>query len=266
MAFACRRDTTSWNDNNSRYDLLTHISPFLSLSLSRRKKTSFFTMAPRRIYNQSFNSGDNSYSNNGRTVTVGANVGLNERYVNIGKLLYEHEGLRDLSIYRFSQLQKAKPQEPSGRLSSQPGRGSVFARIRGGAAVAAPGNSSSNRRRNDIQSRLSKPVKAGIRKRSGPTPMQGVERTSGRLARHGKPKYGGDQASKGGARGNTGNKGKRPARGGAKGKSTRTSLSTTDLDKALDDYMMKDPKVAQSKLDAELTEYMDDSGDVLMDL
>lgn len=33
------------------------------------------------------------------------------------------------------------------------------------------------------------------------------------------------------------------------------------MDKSLDDYMMKDPKTAQSRLDADLTKYMDEAND-----
>ncbi|CAO3633720.1 unnamed protein product [Cunninghamella echinulata] len=40
---------------------------------------------------------------------------------------------------------------------------------------------------------------------------------------------------------------------------SKKPLSAEALDKALDSYMMKDPKTAQAKLDAELNSYMDDA-------
>ncbi|KAI7887076.1 hypothetical protein K492DRAFT_232978 [Lichtheimia hyalospora FSU 10163] len=188
-------------------------------------------MAPRRVFN------------NGRTVTVGgsASGGLNER---------------------FSQLEKSRKQNPP----SEGRSGSVFARVRA--------SNNNNSRRNDIQSRLSKPVKSGaIRKRGGPTPMKGVERTgpgSRRGGNKGNAATAAAAATRGGNKGgkNTkrgANNNKRGGRGAKRG-GKRTRLSATDLDKSLDDYMMKDPKTAQSRLDAELNEYMDDSGDILMDL
>lgn len=165
--------------------------------------------------------------------------------------------------YRFSQLEKSRKQNPPADSRS----GSVFARIRAG--------NNNNSRRNDIQSRLSKPAKSGaIRKRGGPTPMKGIERTgpasrrggnrgnaatAAAAARGGK---GGKNTKRGGANNNTSKRGGRGAKRGGK----RTRLSATDLDKSLDDYMMKDPKTAQSRLDAELNEYMDESGDILMDI
>ncbi|KAI8978523.1 hypothetical protein BDB01DRAFT_898745 [Pilobolus umbonatus] len=42
-------------------------------------------------------------------------------------------------------------------------------------------------------------------------------------------------------------------------------MSAEDLDKSLDAYMMKDPKTAQAKLDAELNAYMDEAGDTIME-
>ncbi|KAL0077934.1 hypothetical protein J3Q64DRAFT_1288295 [Phycomyces blakesleeanus] len=53
-------------------------------------------------------------------------------------------------------------------------------------------------------------------------------------------------------------------RGGRQEKPKRATAE--DLDKALDAYMMKDPKTAQIKLDEEITSYMDEAGDILMDL
>lgn len=170
--------------------------------------------------------------------------------------------------YRFSQLEKSRKQNPPADSRS----GSVFARIRAG--------NNNNSRRNDIQSRLSKPAKSGaIRKRGGPTPMKGIERTgpasrrggnrgnaattAAAAARGGK---GGKNTKRGGGANNNNNSKRGGRGGGAKRGGKRTRLSATDLDKSLDDYMMKDPKTAQSRLDAELNEYMDESGDILMDI
>lgn len=42
-------------------------------------------------------------------------------------------------------------------------------------------------------------------------------------------------------------------------------VSKDDLDKSLDEYMMKDPKTAQARLDDELNQYLAD-GDLVMDM
>ncbi|SAL94833.1 hypothetical protein [Absidia glauca] len=52
---------------------------------------------------------------------------------------------------------------------------------------------------------------------------------------------------------------KEAGRGTGKGKK---SMSANDLDKALDTYMMKDPKVAQTRLDDELDSYMGEAGEM----
>ena len=162
------------------------------------------------------------------------------------------------NVCRFSQLDKSKKQPPTS---------SVFSRIRGSGQPTGP----AGRRTTNIQSRLNKPVAAGIRKRTGPTPMQGVER-SGR-GRNAVTKGRGRVNTQFQQRGNQSNRGKQPQRGAARGArggrgtdKGRKPVSAQDLDKSLDDYMMKDPKTAQSRLDAELNSYMDDAGDVLMDL
>ncbi|KAI8147318.1 hypothetical protein BJV82DRAFT_575317 [Fennellomyces sp. T-0311] len=191
-------------------------------------------MAPRRIFNNNNNSNNN---NSGRVVTLGGGGGLNER---------------------FSQLDKSKKQPQ--------GQSSVFSRIRG--------NTNANGRRNpsSIQNRLTKPVNSGVRKRTGPTPMQGVQRAGrgrnvvakGRGQTNNNAQQRGNQNNRGNNKQQRG--GRAAGRGGRANDKARKPVSAQDLDKSLDDYMMKDPKTAQSRLDAELNSYMDEAGDVLMDL
>ncbi|KAI8372956.1 uncharacterized protein BYT42DRAFT_53312 [Radiomyces spectabilis] len=198
-------------------------------------------MAPsnRRVFSQASQSSV-------RTVTLSSG-GLNER---------------------FSQLDTTRQST-----SSPSNRPSIFSRIRGGSDMA-----SGRGPRSDIQSRLGRTNAGGVNKRSrqGPAPMTGVQRTGGGPLRNqrGKisssrlnnrqqktrsPKPGKGAASSSSARG-----GKRAdGRGKSKDKKPATA---EDLDKALDEYMMKDPKTAQSKLDAELSAYMDEAGDILMEL
>lgn len=49
-------------------------------------------------------------------------------------------------------------------------------------------------------------------------------------------------------------------------KSNNKKIAVEELDKALDDYMMKDSRTAQARLDAELDEYMGDAEDILKNL
>lgn len=84
--------------------------------------------------------------------------------------------------------------------------------------------------------------------------MEGIERQKGRVA---KRVVGKKQSTKQGK--------KQSAQQQQKKKVTKKPATADDLDRALDAYMMKDPKTAQAKLDAELTSYMDEAGDILMD-
>lgn len=167
--------------------------------------------------------------------------------------------------YRFSQIGKSKP-------SQEPARGSVFSRIRGNNQAGAP------RRNQNMQNRLNRPANGGIQKnrRNGPTPMRGVERTGPRLNQRGNFAANrsannnnsarsrmnvGQRNGRGNANRNRGNT------GGRRGSKSKKPLSAQELDKSLDDYMMKDPKTAQSRLDAELSSYMEEAGeDDLMEL
>ncbi|KAI9271751.1 hypothetical protein BDA99DRAFT_534223 [Phascolomyces articulosus] len=220
-------------------------------------------MAPRRVYNNNNNSG--------RVVTLGGNGGgLNER---------------------FSQLDQSK--KPSSN-----GTGSVFSRIRGGNSNnnnAKPGR----RNTSNIQNRLSRPASGGVRKRNGnhastTSAMQGVVRSAAgnrnSNQRHGRPGLGNrrttghrvtqqqrnnnrgasssSQQQRGGNRANNNNNQKGRNKNNNNNNKGKKPVTAKDLDKSLDDYMMKDPQTAQSRLDAELNSYMDESGDgdVLMDL
>ena len=128
---------------------------------------------------------------------------------------------------------------------------------------------------------MSKPVQqGGIRKRNPGTtaaqgPVRGTQRNNRGTLTKGRN---GSRLGQGQQR-NTNNRGNakqqraagknagRPGRGGRnKNDNNRKPVTAQDLDKSLDAYMMKDAKTAQSKLDDELDSYMDESGDVLMDL
>ncbi|KAG0170068.1 hypothetical protein DFQ28_002582 [Apophysomyces sp. BC1034] len=210
-------------------------------------------MAPtRNIFSQ-------PVDNNSRTVTYSMG-GLNER---------------------FSQLEKSqKPSKINAPSQAQPRQTSVFSRIRG-AKANSNATASGRKLSAGIQDRLGKPRNGGIRKPgSGSSAMSGVERTGplrdrravrggplrGRGGasqnRRGVPSRGGARvASRGATRG-----GGRGASNSARAADKPKKVTSEDLDKALDDYMMKDPKTAQSKLDLELTSYMDEADDILMDL
>ncbi|KAF7722538.1 hypothetical protein EC973_003065 [Apophysomyces ossiformis] len=181
---------------------------------------------------------------------------------------------------RFSQLEKSHKTTTATTSQTQPRQSSVFSRIRG-AKVNTNAAASGRKLSAGIQDRLGKPKNGGIRKsKGGPTPMIGVERSGplrDRRAMTGSSRGRGNvnQNRKGvparGASRGTASRG--VARGGSKGSGNgaRTGdkpkkMTSEDLDKALDDYMMKDPKTAQSKLDLELTSYMDEADDILMDL
>lgn len=138
----------------------------------------------------------------------------------------------------------------------------------------------------NIQSRLGKAKNAGIKKsgparkmNSGPTKMDGIQNTGKLIARNQKGlanlrtnKNPGSAAQKKLGRNNA----KRPAanargkpKASGKGKNQERGkpkpMSKDDLDKSLDEYMMKDPKTAQARLDDELNQYLAD-GDLVMDM
>ncbi|KAI7868962.1 hypothetical protein BDF14DRAFT_1789855 [Spinellus fusiger] len=195
---------------------------------------------------------------------------------------------------RFSQLRQQPKKQGLAQQTTMPN--SVFHRLRGSGSSSTappppPGASHRNRHgtSNGIQSRLGKSIGGGIRKRSATTnqglsPMTGVERTyprgNGKLAVKQRSPYGvrrGQTAvathnshrgsTRGGARGRGGGRGGLNGRGGSVGAHVKPKKSSAeDLDKALDAYMMKDPKTAQQKLDEELNSYMDEAGDILMEL
>lgn len=138
----------------------------------------------------------------------------------------------------------------------------------------------------NIQSRLGKAKNAGIKKsgparknNAGPTSMEGVQRTGKVIARNQKGLANLRQNRNKGAGAQkklVPNNGKRPVanvRGKPKAqpkaktqeRSKPKSMSKDDLDKSLDEYMMKDPKTAQARLDDELNQYLAD-GDLVMDM
>ncbi|KAI9022742.1 hypothetical protein CLU79DRAFT_835114 [Phycomyces nitens] len=193
----------------------------------------------RNIFNQP--------SNNGRIVTLQSG-GLNERFSQLSQLSQP------------SYTKKVHVREEVVTSSS------VFSRIRGNTASQGGRKSGSN----GIQSRLGKPV-GGVQKRTNAQPMSGVVRhgqTNGRGKQTTGTVGGGrkQQAQNNGPRGSH----QKPQRGGPagpKGRQEKPKKATAeDLDKALDAYMMKDPKTAQLKLDEEITSYMDEAGDILMEL
>lgn len=163
-------------------------------------------------------------------------------------------------LYRFSKLVKsapvARPTGPTGpTVGKTNGSSSVFSRLRGAKPSPTRGRVGATH----IQNRLGKTVGGSIKKRgskSGPTPMQGIEKQrKARNSRMGKGAIGGKRQPT--------SKSKQQLQKGKK--VTDKKPTVDDLDKALDAYMMKDPKTAQAKLDAELTSYMDEAGDILMD-
>ncbi|KAI8577679.1 hypothetical protein K450DRAFT_282454 [Umbelopsis ramanniana AG] len=185
--------------------------------------------------------------NNGRTITH--NVGLNERFSQLGK-------------------------PATGAAKSKPAITNRLGPQNAGRAHVA-----------NIQSRLGKAKNAGIkkaplkRKNNGPTAMEGVERAGNVSARNQKglanlrkAKPNAANAQKKVARNNT----KRPApnargkpkaqdKGKPQERAKAKPVSKDDLDKSLDEYMMKDPKTAQARLDDELNQYLAD-GDLVMDM
>lgn len=88
--------------------------------------------------------------------------------------------------------------------------------------------------------------------------MKGVEKQKGRIAKKAVGKKQNVVMNKQGKRQSS-------QQQKQKKKEVKKPATADDLDRALDAYMMKDPKTAQAKLDAELTSYMDEAGDILMD-
>lgn len=186
------------------------------------------------------------------------------------RIVIEERQVPTLGCCRFSQLGKPA----TGAAKSKPAITNRLGPQNAGRAHVA-----------NIQSRLGKAKNAGIkkaplkRKSNGPTAMEGVERAGKAstrnqkgLANLRKSKPNAANGQKNVARNNA----KRPApnaRGKSKGQDkgkpqerTKTkAVSKDDLDKSLDEYMMKDPKTAQARLDDELNSYLAD-GDLVMDM
>ncbi|KAI7902102.1 uncharacterized protein BX663DRAFT_81704 [Cokeromyces recurvatus] len=165
--------------------------------------------------------------NNVRTVSYGSG-GLNERFSKI------------IQTALSSRIVTTASDTTNNQTS-----GSVFSRLRGAKKVVNKRPEASN-----IQNRLGKKVggniqKKKVNKRGNTNSMQGVERQRNIKRSSGKKQ----------------NVSKRQQTN----KKDTKKLTAEELDKALDSYMMKDPKTAQAKLDAELTAYMDEAPDILMD-
>ncbi|KAI8090903.1 uncharacterized protein B0P05DRAFT_527904 [Gilbertella persicaria] len=141
------------------------------------------------------------------------------------------------SFNSFSQLAQKTPQRTITNINNNNSKGqgaasgSVFSRLRGAKV---------NRTNNNIQNRLGKTVGGGINKKKA-----NVEQKKSRVQVTNK---------------------KQPAKKQMpKTQKKKKPVTAEDLDRAMDSYMMKDPKTAQAKLDAELTSYMDEAGDILME-
>ncbi|CAO3588868.1 unnamed protein product [Absidia cylindrospora] len=150
---------------------------------------------------------------------------------------------------------------------------SVFSRIKGvndpSTSAKRPGSAS------NIQSRIGRVSPGPIQKRVGKDQTTASRKlkfvAGGRIGpNRGKQttklKTTAKQRSKGNLKTDFKNKQNKtkPLAGDEKRK--KKALSADDLDKALDTYMMKDPKTAQARLNDELDSYMDEAGDVSMDL
>ncbi|KAF1796390.1 hypothetical protein FB192DRAFT_1404195 [Mucor lusitanicus] len=192
---------------------------------------SSFFQQKRMSYN---NRRNQSSSTSTRTVSYNSG-GLNERFSKIVK----------------SAVAQRMPTAAVSNTTST-GGGSVFSRLRGPKTTPRGKPGSTN-----IQNRLGKTNGGGIKKKrvGGPSPMEGIERQKGRVT---KRVVGKKQPTKQGSSGKQSPQQKQK-------KVAKKPATAEDLDKALDAYMMKDPKTAQAKLDAELTSYMDEAGDILMD-
>ncbi|KAG2236175.1 hypothetical protein INT48_003794 [Thamnidium elegans] len=116
-----------------------------------------------------------------------------------------------------------------------PSNASVFSRLRGAKPVLArPGKPNSS-----IQNRLGR-VPGGIKKNQKVVPARGGKRAIVKKVQ----------------------KKVMPQKGK---KVVKKPSTAEDLDRALDDYMMKDPKAMQARLDDDITSYMAEAEDILMD-
>ncbi|KAG2203834.1 hypothetical protein INT46_005951 [Mucor plumbeus] len=191
----------------------------------------------------SYNNNRRNQGSNTNTRTVSYNSGgLNERFSKIVKSAVSSRPTVATNVHNNSN-------------KNDIGGGSVFSRLRG-AKTSPRGRIGST----NIQNRLGKTNSGGIKKRggAGATPMKGVEKQKGRIAKKAVGKKQNVVMNKQGKRQSS-------QQQKQKKKEVKKPATADDLDRALDAYMMKDPKTAQAKLDAELTSYMDEAGDILMD-
>lgn len=137
--------------------------------------------------------------------------------------------------FRFSKIVNSQKKTSNPTPTARPAgaTSSVFSRLRGAKPVRV-----SNKNNNGIQSRLGK-IGGGIKKGNN-NKISAVRKRVVAKKPLGKKVV------------QTKKVVKKPA-------------SAQDLDRALDDYMMKDPKTMQARLDADITSYMAEAEDILMD-
>lgn len=167
--------------------------------------------------------------------------------------LYSYE----LWKYRFGRLDQQQSR-PTERNRNNNNNNSVFNRLRGNNQNKS--NIQSRLGQVSIQSRLGVQKKHGNRqaavtKKSAPTNKFINKKSSSSFGKNNKSHNQQQQKSKLIQKGGKNSQNKKNLKQ-QKGKKPVTAES---LDKALDSYMMKDPKTAQAKLDAELNSYMDDA-------
>ncbi|KAI8370941.1 hypothetical protein BD560DRAFT_423723 [Blakeslea trispora] len=187
----------------------------------------------RRVSNNS-----NNNSNSGRSVSYGQG-GLNERFSQLAQRSSQ------------SQYTNNSNNNNTNNTTNKPSTASVFSRLRGAKPAAT------RVRAKSIQSRLGKTVSGGVQKR-------GVKATSKGVAGGRVDKRTNASSLKKGVKAQQ--KGKKNGSQDKKNQQKKKKpLTQEELDKAMDAYMMKDPKTAQAKLDAEISSYMDEANDLLME-
>ncbi|OBZ90816.1 hypothetical protein A0J61_01149 [Choanephora cucurbitarum] len=192
-------------------------------------------------YNHTRKVTNNNNNGNSRSVSYGQG-GLNERFSQLAQrsTLQHVNNNNNNNNSNNSNTSKAKSSTAS-----------VFSRLRG-AKQDTP-----RARAKSIQSRLGKTVNGGVQKRGAKASVKGT--ATGRVDKRT------NASLKKGVKAQQQNK-----KNGAQDKKKQQQqkkkpLTAEELDRAMDAYMMKDPKTAQAKLDAEITSYMDEANDLLMD-
>ncbi|KAI9302359.1 hypothetical protein BJ944DRAFT_242439 [Cunninghamella echinulata] len=138
---------------------------------------------------------------------------------------------------------------------------SVFSRLNSGPKSQVRGGGIQSRLSGgSIQNRLGVQRKSGnkqaaVTKKQAPTKF--IKKSSASSFGKNKQNNNNKLSQKGGKFNNNNNNQKNKSQ--KQQQKNKKPLSAEALDKALDSYMMKDPKTAQAKLDAELNSYMDDA-------